>query len=284
MKVKKALTVLSLATAALLILNPFLRAEPEGHEARNIARDAYEYGITLVEQYQQIYETSINTRSPNYKGPLNSILMDGSDPNLVTASIDLRREPVVIGFPQFSDSPHFELKDLSTHTVAEIHLGESDLPTQYVLIVGPKWQGHIPTGLSRVIRSPSELLRLNGRGQMTSRWQSRIQPHYSIEPLSSFVGTDISLAGLDEDWPLPVLLSDRPSLEFLSNLDFLLRLTPEDQKQIQFQTAFLRAGLIKQKNLQLDRLSQRIRDAFSDGLLDGQNIVKERKLAALKSR
>lgn len=282
MKVKTALSVLSLPAVALLILNPILTAEPDGHEARNIARDAYEYGVTLIEQYQQIYDTSIDTKSPNYKGPLNSILIDKNDPNYVSASLDLRREPLVIGFPQFSDSPTFELKDLNTHTVAEIHLEESDLPTRYVLIVGPKWQGHIPPGLSRVIRSPSELLRLHGRGQVVSSWRSRIQPHYSIETLSSFAGTETSLASLDEAWPLPVLLSDRPSLEFLSNLDFLLRLTPEDQKQIEFQAAFLKAGLSPKKNLQLDRLSQRIRDAFSEGLLDGQNIVKARKMASLK--
>ncbi|NJL54131.1 hypothetical protein HC928_02445 [bacterium] len=42
-------------------------------EVRSIAREAYTYGFPLVESYKTLYKQAIDTRSSDFKAPINQI-------------------------------------------------------------------------------------------------------------------------------------------------------------------------------------------------------------------
>lgn len=49
-------------------------AAPSADEAKEIARDAYVYGVPMVDTYKTVYAFNVDKGNPQYKGPFNSIL------------------------------------------------------------------------------------------------------------------------------------------------------------------------------------------------------------------
>jgi hypothetical protein len=45
-----------------------------GDEIRVTARDAYVYGLPMIDQYRVMYAYSIDKDDPQYKGPFNVVL------------------------------------------------------------------------------------------------------------------------------------------------------------------------------------------------------------------
>lgn len=89
-------------------------AEIDRKEVTEIAKEAYIYGVPMVSDYATIYAFSINPKSPEYKGPFNSVLniarvftpkdkgfvTPNSDTPYTFMGLDLRAEPMVITVPR----------------------------------------------------------------------------------------------------------------------------------------------------------------------------------------
>ena len=96
---------------------------PSAAETRAVARDAYVFGIPLVNVYKTMYAFSIDKGNPQYKGPFNSILniarvftpddtafvTPNSDTPYSFAGLDLRAEPIVITIPKMEKDPLLRL-------------------------------------------------------------------------------------------------------------------------------------------------------------------------------
>ena len=109
--------VLTFATVVLTVRLSAVSAAQEltAVEAQAIAREAYVYGFPIVESYRAIYASAIDSDGKEYKAPFNKLKHDDvvpgpHDESVVTPnvdtlfsylSIDLRREPVVLGVPEF---------------------------------------------------------------------------------------------------------------------------------------------------------------------------------------
>ena len=86
-------------------------------EARGIAKEAYLYGFPVVEMYKTLYTQAIDTKSPNYKAPLNRIgntakAFTAKDTAFVTPNadtpysfvwMDLRAEPQILTLPPIEE-------------------------------------------------------------------------------------------------------------------------------------------------------------------------------------
>src|SRR4030081_2114774 len=82
-------------------------------EAREIAKEAYIYGVPMVSIYGTLYVFSIDKTNKQYKGPFNSILnvarvftpddtafvTPNSDTPYSFIGLDLRAEPMVVTVP-----------------------------------------------------------------------------------------------------------------------------------------------------------------------------------------
>jgi hypothetical protein len=146
---------------------------PTTEEIRRIASEAYVWGWPLV--YVHNCRTPLEKLSaPGRCGgmpvaPLNqlSMLTDYISPKntLVPCpnqdvvygygALDLAAEPVVLQVPDFGSRYWvYQLGDARTDGFAELGKMYDTKPGLY-LIVGPHWQGELPAGFERVLRSPT---------------------------------------------------------------------------------------------------------------------------------
>jgi hypothetical protein len=214
------------------------------NEARSIAKDAYIYGVPMVDQYKVMYAFSIDKANPQYKGPWNTILniarvftpedtafvTPNSDTPYSFAGLDLRAEPMVIVVPKMEKNRYFvfQLMDLYTFNFAYIGSRSTGNEGGTFLIAGPAWNGQLPSGITKEIHSETELVSVVGRTQLFNPQDlanvKRIQAGYKIEPLHVYAKTPAPLQPPEISWIKPISGSDeRSSLQFFNQLAFLLQ-------------------------------------------------------------
>ena len=150
-----------------------LNTEVTPTEAQAIAKQAYLYGFPMVMNYKTMYEYSVDTENPDYKGPFNEVacearLFTPEDKAVVTPNadtpycmfwMDLRAEPLVLSVPEMEAERYysFQLIDLYTHNFAYVGSLTTGNESGRYLLAGPGWDGEKPEGITDVIQSETDL-------------------------------------------------------------------------------------------------------------------------------
>ena len=143
-------------------------------EARAIATEAYIYANPVVDSYRIIYGSFVDKTDPEYKAPFNrienisrvythedrAVQTPNSDTPYSWLALDLRTEPFVLTVPPVEKERYFSIQliDLYTHNFAYIGSRTTGNGGGHFLIAGPGWQGDTPDGITKVIRSETELM------------------------------------------------------------------------------------------------------------------------------
>ena len=177
-------------------------------EARAIAKEAYIYANPLVDAYRAMYSWIVDEQDPEFKAPLNRI---GNVPRVFTPEdravqgpnsdtpysflgLDLRTEPIVLTVPKIEKDRYFSIQliDLYTHNFDYIGSRTTGNDGGRFMIAGPGWKGSTPKGITKVIRSETELVLAVYRTQLFSPDDldkvKAIQAGYKVQPLSAFLG------------------------------------------------------------------------------------------------
>jgi hypothetical protein len=189
--------------------------------AEAIAQEAYIYGFPMVMNYKTLYNYTIDTQSPDYKGPFNQLacvarLFTPKDRAVVTPNadtpycmfwMDLRAEPLVLSVPEMEPERfyHFQLIDLYTHNFAYVGTLTTGNGAGKYLLAGPNWQGEKPEGIDAVLQSETDFIFNVTRTQLFSpddlERVIEIQNSYGLQPLSEFLGTAAPAAAPSIDFP-----------------------------------------------------------------------------------
>ena len=310
MHAKPLLTAL-LLPAVLLCACRREDAAPEGttasgitapaEEVRKIARDAYVYGVPMIDQYRAIHTFSLDPANPQYRAPMNTLasydrLFTPDDTTVVTpnadtpytlANLDLRAEPMVLGVPAIDPKRYyvFQLMDLYTFNFDYLGSRTTGNGGGHYLIAGPDWQGQPPQGIDKVIRAETPLVTLVGRTQLFGPDDMdnvrRIQAGYTLQPLSAFSGAAAPPAAPKVSWIAPLPAKDtRTSPEFFNQLAFLLQFAPVRPSEQHLRDRFARIGVVPGHGIDLASLSPELRQALVDGMADGQKQIDSRRAAA----
>lgn len=294
------LQVRSVVFATMAVLSvPAAYAAVSPAQGRVIARDAYVFGLPMVDTYRVMYAYSVDKDNPQYKGPFNSILniarvftpddtafvTPNSDTPYTFAGLDLRSEPVVITVPKMEKNRYFvfQLMDLFTFNFAYIGSRTTGNDGGNYLIAGPGWKGATPKGISKVIHSETSLVSVVGRTQLFNPEDldnvKKIQAGYKIQPLSAFEGTPAPPAPPPVDWIKPVPPNEeRTSLAFFNELAFLLQFAePPHPSEVALRKRFGEIGIEPGKPFEASALSPQLQDALKQGMLDGQKAIDERR-------
>ena len=269
-------------------------------QARSIASEAYLYGTPMVASYQSLYALYLDKSSPQYKGPPNTITNVArvytpddtavATPNADTpysfAMLDLRAEPVVISVPPIEKRRYFvlQLTDLYTYNFAYIGSRETGNGGGHFLVAGPRWQGKPPKGITRVIKSETELVSLVGRTQLFNAADldnvKRIQARYKVQPLSSFTKRAAPPAPAPTDWIAPVPPHEmRTSLEFYNQLAFLLQFAPTHATEKWLRERLASIGIKPGQPYPADKLNPSLRRALQEGMHTAQNDIDKNRAA-----
>ncbi len=165
-------------------------------KTKRLAAEVYVYAYPLVltdlTMRVQTAKTPLNTLS-HRRGLPDATTTDVAYPNadfLYTQGwIDLSKGPIVLSVPDTKGRYYlFALIDAWTNVAAS--LGKRTTGTEKIefAIVGPKWKGTLPGGVSEV-RAPTDLALLYGRTEVDGKGDvaaaSRLQDQYKLRPLTA---------------------------------------------------------------------------------------------------
>src|SRR5262245_43492230 len=179
----------ALITLALVVTNVAADA-PAAHaqsaaalaDARAIAKEAYIYGLPMVDSYRVQYAYFVDRGGPEYKAPWNQIFNEArvytpedraiqtpnSDTPYSFVGADLRTEPLVLSVPAVDKGRYYSVQfiDLFTFNFAYVGTRTTGNGAGRFLLAGPRWKGRKPSGVKTVIRSETDFVFLLYRTQL----------------------------------------------------------------------------------------------------------------------
>ncbi|WP_235938005.1 DUF1254 domain-containing protein [Endobacterium cereale] len=279
----------------LMAAFPSFAAELDRSQATEIAKEAYVYGVPMVSDYATIYAFSVNTKSPEYKGPFNSVLniarvftpddkgfvTPNSDTPYTFMGLDLRAEPMVITVPEIEKDRYFvfQLMDLYTFNFDYIGTRTTGNGGGKFLIAGPGWKGEAPDGITKVIRSETQFVNVVGRTQLFNADDlenvKKIQAGYKLQPLSVFEGKP-ALPLPETEWIRPIAPAEqKTNPEFFDVMAFLLQFTPTHPSETAIRARFEQLGLKAGEKFDVAGLSPDMKAALTDGMKEGQKQIDD---------
>ena len=172
-------------------------------DVREVAREAFVYGLPTVDLYRILHNFALDPASPEYKAPLNEVfhsrrLADPHDRSIVAMNVDtpysyawldLRAEPVVLTMPPFEQERYVsaQLIDLYTYIVGYVSPRTNGHQGGEFLIAGPSWTGEPPAGM-KAFSCPTDLCLVLIRTQLFDDSDmpnvAAIQDAVAVRPLS----------------------------------------------------------------------------------------------------
>lgn len=196
--VNRPLWALALGGAALLAAG--LATHSVMQQAKATAQ-AYLFGYPLVimeltKQHQQLLgTTAINGFRHSRRFPdasFNSVVSPNVDTLYSITHFDLRQGPVVMSIPDTTGHYYMmPIMDAWTNVVASPGTRTIGTAAQDFLVVGPTWQGEVPTGM-QAIRVPTQMAWMIGRikssGPTDYAEVHALQQRFKLIPLSVWQG------------------------------------------------------------------------------------------------
>lgn len=206
---KTLLAFIAGASALLMAtLVPTQAADLSPQEAKKIAIDAYIYGYALMTS-DVTEKAFINTTAPNpetFQAPLNQfvnipkypaadykgVTAPNADTLYSAAFLDVSKEPIILSYPDMHGR-YFLFPIYSQWTNVLAAPGKRTLGTgaQTVAVIGPGWQGTLPSGITQKVKSPTNSVFIIGRVYADGTPEdyaavNAAQKEFKLVPLSSY--------------------------------------------------------------------------------------------------
>jgi hypothetical protein len=283
---------LLVCTAAMLVVQPAMAAQTAAvspAEARAIAKEAYVYGYPMVDNYRIQYAYFVDTKNPEFKAPYNqlfniprvftpedkAIQTPNSDTPYSWIGLDLRSEPIVFTVPPIEKGRYWSLQliDLYTHNFDYLGTRTTGNGGGSFMIAGPGWKGDKPKGITKVIRSETSIASAQFRTQLFNPADldnvKRVQNQYIVRPLSAFLGKAAPKPAPPIDFIEPLSAeAQRTSLDFYSQLNFLLQFAPAAPSEKALMARFAKLGVGAGKTFDAKTLSPEMKKAIEQGMAD----------------
>jgi hypothetical protein len=281
--------LLELLITAVALQNVEAQTDLTLQEARTIAKEAYIYGNPLVDSYRILYSYFVEPKDPDYKGPFNQIInfarvytpddravqAPNSDTPYSWLVMDLRTEPIVLTVPPIEKKRYFsiQLVDLYTHNFDYIGSRTTGNDGGNFLIAGPGWNGKVPDGITKVIRSETELVLAVYRTQLFNPGDienvKAIQNNYKAQPLSAFIGQPAPKSAPPINFIKPLTRKEiTESSRIFQQMNFVLQFCPTYPSEEELMTRFAKLDIGAGKTFDWNKFSPEIQEAIGQGIAD----------------
>jgi hypothetical protein len=268
-------------------------------EAKDIARDAWLFGMPLVYIEIQIDALTHVPKLEGTRAPMNQFVHyrkfpDASNKTVVgfnvdtlysLAQLDVSQEPLVLSVPELGDR----------FWVMQIIDGWNNVPHApgsrsigreggNFAIAGPEWTGTLPTGVTE-LRVPTAIAMIAGRtytgGPDDYDAVHAIQDQYKLAPLSAFGNdytppTNVPLKpDVDEKTPVPMQVLAMSPEKFFNNLNRLLVTNPPEPADPETMERIARLGIGPGETFSMDAFTPEVRKAIEEGVAAGVKEMKE---------
>ncbi len=258
-------------------------------EARAIAKEAYIYGNPLADSYRILYTSFVDRKNPEYKGPWNqihnisrvytpddkAIQSPNSDTPYSWLGLDLRTEPYVLTVPPIEEKRYFSIQliDLYTHNFDYIGSRTTGNAGGKFLITGPGWKGSAPKGITKVIRSETELMVAVYRTQLFDPGDienvKAIQAKYKVQSLSAYLGKPAPKAAPGIRFIEPLTRDElKKSPKIFQQVNFVLQFCPTHPSEKALMERFAKIHVGAGKTFDLDKFFPEVQAAIGQGIAD----------------
>ena len=285
----KISTLLGILIAAVAFQTVQAQTDLTPDEARAIAKEAYIYGNPLADNYRILYSAFVDKTDPEYKGPFNQIknfarVYTPEDKTVQTANsdtpygwlaMDLRTEPFVLTVPPIEKERYFSIQliDLYTHNFDYIGSRTTGNDGGKFLIAGPNWNVETPKGITKLIRSETELAIAIYRTQLFNPGDIKnvktIQASYKVESLSSYLGQPAPKSAPPINFIKPLTREEiRKSPQIFQQLNFILQFCPTPPSEQELLVRFAKLDIGAGKTFDWNNFSPEIQVAINQGIAD----------------
>lgn len=292
---KTQIKVLSIALAlgfsGNAMANPQSDISPE--EARSIAKEAYIYGASYVDNYRVYFKALFDAEHPlpvyaNDFVHLRNLAGAGikDTPNNDTlfsyTILDLRQEPVVLSVPEVAKDRLYmlQLGEVNTNTLPYISSITTGTAAGNYVVTGADFTGYLPADkFDGVVTTRGQYLTVTGRTQVNGHSDlpsvHKIQDGFTVTPLSTFLGQEAPAAVPEPkhvEWDVEKVqgigVYDYISLGMSWQLPTL-----EEMGMLE---SFAKIGLIPGKTFTTEGMSPKVVKAIEAGLADAKSAILER--------
>lgn len=274
------------ATVSTAALADFTASDAQ---ATSIAKDAYLYGFPVVEMYKTMYAQAVDKDSADYKAGFNQIgnsarVFTPKDKAFVTPNsdtpysfiwMDLRAEPLVLTLPAIDAKRYYSVQLIDLYTQNFDYLGTRTTGNQggRFLVAGPHWQGETPSGISKVVRSESDIVYGLYRTQLFDEHDldnvRKIQSGYTAQPLSTYLKQPRPATPSSIPWPKPQPdMSESPAL--FRYLNFMLAFAQPQASEKSLLERFTKIGVAPGATFDEKALSDSQRRSLQAGIDAGK--------------
>ena len=258
-------------------------------EAREIAKEAYIYAYPMVDGYRIQHAYFVAKDNPEYKGDYNvwfnsarvytpddkAVQTPNSDTPYSFAGLDLRAEPQVLTIPAMEKNRYFSVQMIDYYTFNFDYIGSRATGNEggNYLIAGPDWKGETPKGITKVIRSETQLLMAVVRTQLFNTSDldkvKKVQAGYKLQPLSAFMGQTPPAPAQPITFINPLTPEElKTSPEVFNILNFQLQFCPTHPSEIALMERFAKIGIGAGKHIDTAQLSPEMKTAMEQGIDD----------------
>lgn len=258
-------------------------------EARAIAKQAYIYGFPLVDHYRVQYTYFQDRQHPEYKAPWNTLnntarIYTPDDkayptPNADTPysqlGADLGSEPLVLTMPAVKEGRYYSAQfvDAYTHNFGYVGSRATGNDGGTFLLVGPDWQGDVPPGIDRVLRSETRFAFVFYRTQLLGPDDlenvKRVQAGYKVQPLSAYLGQPAPATAAKVKFIQPLsAAAERSDLAFFKQLNFVLGFSPIHPSETKLMEEFAKLGIGPGQTFDVKAWPLEIQQAIAAGIAD----------------
>ena len=213
--------MMAFALTVLSTIPNMAHAQVGQDESKQIAEEAFIYGLPLVMNYAVFYQYFVDKSSPEYKTTVNqlyntarvytphdtAVVTPNSDTPYSFIAMDLRAEPFVVCNPAVEKSRYFSIQLIDWYTFNFGYMGSRTTGNGATcgMIVGPRCRSTKPDGIAKVFRSGSDFAIALIRTQLFKAGDlenvKKIQAGYRAETLSHFQNKPAPPAGATVVWP-----------------------------------------------------------------------------------
>jgi hypothetical protein len=258
-------------------------------QAREIAKEAYIYGLPMVDNYRIQYAYFVDQQGPQYKGAWNqihntarvftpadtAIQTPNSDTPYSFLGADLRGEPLVLTVPPIEAGRYFSVQLIDAYTYNFAYLGSRTTGNgggKY-LLAGPGWKGDKPAGINDIVRADTDFVLVGYRTQLFGPDDldkvKAIQAGYQVQPLSAFQNQPAPPAPPAIDFIKPLTVDQmKTDPHFFNILNFVMRYTPNLPSEKDLWARFATIGIGSDGTFNADKLTPEMRTAIQGGMAD----------------
>ena len=264
-------------------------------EAKSLAEEAYIFAYPMLENYKMMFAMAIYPESGAYLAPFNTLVnnstLNGPKDTIIVRPnndtfysgvwLDLSNQPQILKVPAITDGRYysFQIIDMYTHNIDYIGTRKTGNDAGLYLFVGPNWDGEVPDGIDKVIRSEGNYVVALGRTQVFGpddvEEAQAVMSGYKVESLEQYLGQDIQamVSPLLNLPPYnPQKIKDENFIVYLNALMAMGKIHPSETELFQ---KFSGIGIEPGKPYKSEDFDPEIIKAINEGINSAMERIKE---------